>query len=168
MLALRKTDVENLYELGAAKRGARLKWRAADGESLTFKKYIGHCRRPDTICWIEMAVGEAELLKAINGKTAAAVLKHVPQNEMIAKDDLLKIGQQHGIGKHLAPKLIAELVEDGSLFECPVSRPGTRPKILLSREPVTLPSHFTFNQLTQNSQGHYIVPAQTEEPKKQL
>jgi RecA-family ATPase len=56
MLALRKTDVENLYELIAAKRGARLKWKTADGESLTFTKYIGHSRRPDTICWNEMTI----------------------------------------------------------------------------------------------------------------
>jgi hypothetical protein len=168
MLALRKTDVENLYELVAAKRGARLKWRAADGESLTFKKYIGHSKRADTICWIEMAVGEAEQLRANNGKTADAVLKHVPQNEMIAKEDLLKTCQQNGIGKNLAPKLIAELVEDAKLFECEVARTGTRPKILFSRRLVTLPTHLSLDQLVQNSSGHFIVPVQSPLLKKEL
>ena len=168
MLALRKTDVENLYELVAAKRGARLKWKTADGESLAFKKYIGHSRRPDTICWIEMAVGEAELLRANNGKTAEAVLKYVPPTDLLAKDDMLKTCQQNGIGKHLAPKLINELVDEGRLFECAVPRLGTRAKILLSREPVTLPSHLTLDHLVQNSQGHYLIPALPEQAKKKL
>jgi len=168
MLALRKTDVENLYELVAAKRGARLKWKAADGESLAFKKYIGHCKRPDTICWIEMAVGEAELLRANNGKTAEVVLKYVPQDVLISKEDLMKVCQQNGIGKHLAPKLIAELVGDEKLFECELPRTGTRPRILLSRKPVTLPPTLMLDSCVQNSHGHYIIPAIPELVKKKL
>jgi hypothetical protein len=99
---------------------------------------------------------------------AEAVLKYVPQADLIAKDDLMKICQQNGIGKHLAPKLIAELVEDERLFECAAPRTSTRPKILLSRQPVTLPTHLTLDQLIQNSQGHYLIPAQTEPATKQL
>lgn len=60
IIALNKTDVDNLYELIAAKRGARLKWRTADGESLTMKRYIGHSKRPDTICWVEMAIADSQ------------------------------------------------------------------------------------------------------------
>jgi RecA-family ATPase len=56
IIALNKTDVDNIYELVAAKRGTRLKWKTADGEGLSLKRYIGHCKRPDTICWIEMAI----------------------------------------------------------------------------------------------------------------
>jgi hypothetical protein len=168
MLALRKTDVDNLYELVAAKRGARLKWKAPDGESLVFKKYIGHSRKPDTICWTEMAVGEAEELRANNGKTAEAVLKFVPATELIGKDDLLKACQQNGIGKHLVPKLIADLVADKRLFECEVPRTGKRPKILLSRQQLTLPDHLTVEHLSQNSHGHYNIPACPEPAKKSL
>jgi len=168
MLALRKTDVENLYELVAAKRGARLKWTTADGESLAFKKYIGHCRKPDTICWIEMAIADAEELRANNGKTAEAVLKYVPQIGLIAKDDLLKTCNVNGIGKNLALKLVSELVDNDELFECEVSRTGTRPKILLSREPVKLPASLSFDSIPRTSQGHYMIPAQNEEVKKAL
>ena len=168
MLALRKTDVENLYELVAAKRGARLKWKTADGLSLAFKKYIGHSKRPDTICWIEMAVGDAEQLRANNGKNTDAVLKHVPQDELIAKEDLMAICQQNGIGKNLVPKLIRELLNDKMLFEHEVPRTGTRPKILLSRKQVTLPTTLQFESYVQNSQGHYLIPAQTEQATKEL
>ena len=168
MLALRKTDVENLYELVAAKRGARLKWTTADGESLAFKKYIGHCRKPDTICWIEMAIADAEELRANSGKTAEAVLKHVPVEGLIAKEDLLKTCNANGIGKNLALKLTSELVENDELFECEVPRSGTRPKILLSREQVTLPASLSFDSIPRNSQGHYLILAKTEEVKKAL
>ena len=168
MLALRKTDVENLYELVAAKRGARLKWRTADGESLAFKKYIGHSKRPDTICWVEMAVGDAELLRANSGKTAEAVLKYVPATDLISKEDLLTVCNQNGIGKNLAPKLINELVDGHRLIECHVPRPGTRPKILLSRQPVTLQSNLSLDDFSQNSHGHYILPQLIKASKKEI
>jgi hypothetical protein len=168
MLALRKTDVENLYELVAAKRGARLKWRTADGESLAFKKYIGHSKRPDTICWVEMAVGDAELLRANSGKTAEAVLKYVPATDLISKEDLLTVCNQNGIGKNLAPKLINELVDGHRLIECHVPRPGTRPKILLSRQPVTLQSNLSLDDFSQNSHGHYILPPLIKASKKEI
>jgi hypothetical protein len=81
-----------------------------------------------------MAVGEAELLRANNGKTAESVLKHVPIDALISKDDLLKICQMNNIGKNLAPKLFNELFEDEKLFQCEVARAGKRPKVLLSRK----------------------------------
>jgi len=159
MLAIRKTDVENLYELIAAKRGARLRWKTADNESLTFTKYIGHSKHSDTICWMEMAIADAEELRANNGKNAEAVLRHVPETSLIAKDDLLKACQNNGIGKHLAPRLIAQLVQDGKLHESEVFRTGTRPKILLSREPQQAPKDITMEELLKDSQGYYIFPA---------
>jgi hypothetical protein len=168
IIALNKTDVDNLYELIAAKRGARLKWRTADGEGLAFKKYIGHCKRPDTICWIEMAVGEAELLRANNGKSCEDVLKHVPQDALVAKDDLIRVCGQNGIGKQLASKLIAELVGDERLFECHMPRNTVRPKIMLSRVSLSLPANLTFESCIQNSQGHYVIPAKSAEVKREL
>ena len=166
IIALNKTDVDNLYELIAAKRGARLRWRAADGESLTMKRYIGHCKRPDTICWVEMAIADAEELRANNGKGVQDVLKHVPQTDLIAKDGLIKICRQTGIGKNLTIELINELLDDDQLFEVLVPRAGKKPKILLSRQPVTLNPAIIIDTLVQNSQGHYIIPV--KEAKKEL
>jgi hypothetical protein len=164
MLALRKTDVENLYELVAAKRGARLKWKMADGESLAFKKYIGHSKRPDTICWTEMSIAFAEELRANNGKQAEDVLKHVPQVDLIAKDDLIKICRQTGIGRNLVADLINELLDDDQMFEVLVPRPNKRPKVLLSRKPATLNPALVLDAVVQNSLGHYVIPSQ--EPAK--
>jgi len=167
IIALNKTDVDNLYELIAAKRGARLRWKTADGESLSMKRYIGHCKRPDTICWVEMAIADAEELRANNGKGAEDVLKHVPQVDLIAKDDLVKICRQTGIGKNLAIELINELLDDDQLFEVPVPRAGKRPKVLLSRKPVNLNPALVLDTAVQNSQGHYVIP-ETKEAKKEL
>jgi RecA-family ATPase len=164
MLALRKTDVDNLYELIAAKRGSRLKWKSADGENLTFTKYIGHSRRPDTICWNEMAIADAEELRANNGKQAEDVLKHVPQEDLIAKDQLIEACQIQGIGKHLAQKLIAELLTAEKLHEYQVPRKGVKAKVLLGREKLSLSPSLYLDAYRQNSHGYYITPA--PEPAK--
>lgn len=158
ILALNKTDVDNLYELIAAKRGARLKWRTGDGVSLSMKRYIGHCKRPDTICWIEMAIADAEELRANSGKTAEDVMKHVPQQLLIAKDELLKVCCQNEIGQNLTRRLIEELIEADQLFEVPVPRVGKRPKVLISRTALTLPPSLVLDGLSRDSQGHYTIP----------
>ena len=168
IIALNKTDVDNLYELIAAKRGARLRWRAADGTSLTTKRYIGHCKRPDTICWIEMAIADAEELRANNGKSVEDVIKHVPQDGLVAKDDLVRICGQNGIGRQLASKLILELLGDERLFEYHIPRITVRPKIMLSRVSLVLPANLTFEACIQNSHGYYIAPSKSAEVKKEL
>jgi RecA-family ATPase len=168
IIALNKTDVDNLYELIAAKRGGRLKWKTADGESLTMKRYIGHSKRPDTICWTEMAIADAEELRANNGKSAEDVMKHVPQEALVAKDALIKLCRQNGIGKNLTTDLINELLDDDQLFEVSVPRAAKRPKVLLSRKPVTLNPGLVLDACPQNSQGHYTIPHEPEPVKKVL
>jgi len=159
--------IPNLYELIASKRGARLRWRTADGESLCFKKYIGHSKRPDTICWVERTIRDLEELRANNGKTVQDIIKHAPQNLLIAKDDLVKTCRQNGVGRNLTAELLDELLDDDRLFEVPVPRAGKRPKVLISREPVTLQPGMMLDALTQNSQGHYTIPA-PQPPEKAL
>ncbi|MEI9960467.1 MAG: hypothetical protein WDM76_04835 [Limisphaerales bacterium] len=76
---------------------------------------------------------EADQLLAVGGKTSAEVLKHVPVDMSIAKDDLIKTCQKNNLGKNRAMKLIEELVEDETLFEHLIPRPGKKPKVYLSR-----------------------------------
>lgn len=167
ILALNKTDVPNLYELIASKRGQRLKWKSGDGESITTKRYIGYSKRPDTICWVEMAITDAEEMRASNGKTREDVMKHVPQHLMIAKDHLVKVCRQNGIGKNLSAELIEELLSDDQLYEVPIPRMGKRAKVLLSRQPVTLKPGLMLDALGQDSHGHYTIPV-TQELRKTL
>lgn len=168
IVALNKTDVENLYELIAAKRGARLRWRTADEETLTLKKYIGHCKRPDTICWIEMAVADAEELRAGVAKSAENVLKHVPQVGLIAKDDLIETCRRNGIGKNRVPKLIEELIADEDLFEHRATREGKVPKILLGREPQAEGELPRLDEYQRSISGYYLARQPKAEVKKEL
>ena len=160
IITLNQTDVPILYELIASKRGHRLKWKEADGQSPTRKRYIGHCKRPDTICWVEMAIADAEELRANSGKTGEDVMKHVPPQHFIGKTELIKACGQGGIGKHLADDLIKDLVENERLYEVAVPRAATKPKTLISRQPVTLRAGLKLDGLIQSSQGHYVMPAE--------
>jgi len=159
MLAIRKTDVENLYELIAAKRGARLQWKTADNESLTFTKYIGHSKHSDTICWTEMAIADAEELRAANGKTAEDVLKHVHEQALIAKDQLIEICGRNGIGKYKCAKLIDQLLLDEQLYEYRIPRKDVKAKVVLSRQPKCIEPGVTLDNYIQTSNGQYFLPS---------
>jgi hypothetical protein len=52
VLALRSVGSHHVYELNAAKRGARLKWEDANGDR-AYTKMIAHSKAPGTICWVE-------------------------------------------------------------------------------------------------------------------
>ena len=168
VLALRKTDVTNLYELVCGKRGDKLRWKAPDGQSLTFTRYIGHSKRPGTICWMEMAVAEAEELKAGNGKTGEDVMKYVPQKGLISKDILIKTCRQNAIGRNTIIELLNELLENDQIFEHSASRIGKRPKVLISRSPATRTTMLALDAYVRNSEGFYFEPALIESETKSL
>jgi hypothetical protein len=81
-----------------------------------------------------MAVGAAEELQASGNKTSANLLKHVPQEGVIAKNDLIETCKQNGIGRDRAYKLIGEMLGK-ALFEFKVRREGKCPTVYLSRQP---------------------------------
>lgn len=166
IIGLKKTDVDNLYELIAAKRGARLRWRTADGEGLSMKRYIGHSKRPDTICWVERAISDAEELMANNGKGVEDVLKHVPQSGLVEKKQLRSACQQTGIGKHLFSELVEELVEDDRLIEHQIPRKGTKAAVLLGRKQIEINKAITLDAYEQDSKGFYHLPPMKEVAKK--
>jgi hypothetical protein len=162
MLVLRQSNADSLYELKAAKRGGRLKWRSEDGQSPAFHKFICHSRRPDTICWMEISSNEAETLRASNRKTAADVLKHVPYKGLVSKPDLIERSQREGIGKHRIPKLLAELLRAETLFEYKVARPEVRPVFLFSRQKLVLDDELKIGDFEQDSRGHYQLKPKAE------
>ena len=96
------------------------------------------------------------------------VLKHVPQTDLVAKSDLVKMCQKSGVGKNLTNELITELVDDDQLYEVKVPRAGKKPKILLSRSPITTSPGLLLDALSQNSQGHYLIPATQFQAKKDI
>jgi len=57
VLALRSIGSREVFELQAGKRGGRLGWREADGETKAFVKYLAHAREPGVICWLGIRPG---------------------------------------------------------------------------------------------------------------
>jgi hypothetical protein len=164
MLVLKKVADGNLCELIAAKRGHKLKWKTEDGESLTFTKYISQSKHDNIICWMDVSENTAQEIIANSGNTIDDVLKHIPQDAMVGKEEHIKTCMRNKIAKHKASRFINELVEAGRLFEVPVKRQGAKSKMLLSRTEIVLAPNTTMANLVANSQGHYIAPRPTTAP----
>lgn len=62
-LAIRSIGSESVFELRAAKRGKRLRWKYADGAATTVR-HIAHHGAPGVICWREAT---AEEVAAVTG-----------------------------------------------------------------------------------------------------
>ena len=133
ILVVRSLGSHSVFELRAAKRGGRLGWKEADGETKTFTKLIAHANEPGVICWREADPSEMpETKKPKRIFTKADVLPHVPPDKPIAKDALRSKANGAGIAWNRINPLIAELLDGDELHEWPKERPGTNPKIFPS------------------------------------
>ncbi len=125
-----------MYELRAGKRGGRLGWKEADGQTKAFAKLIAHSNEPGAICWREADASEAPPQNQSKAKpvpTPEDVLVHVPPDKPIAKAELQRKANAGGIAMNRIPALISQLIDQGILVESTESRPGTNPLKLLSR-----------------------------------
>jgi hypothetical protein len=134
VIALRSLGSHSVFELRAAKRGGRLGWMEADGETKTYAKLIAHANEPGVICWREADPSEMpESSKVKRTYTKADVLAHVPPEKPIAKDALRSKANGAGIALNKINPMIAELVDDGDLHEWREKRTGTNNKISFAR-----------------------------------
>jgi hypothetical protein len=133
---VRSVGSHSVFELRAAKRGGRLGWREADGVTKAFSQLIAHAEEPGVICWREANASELpEPNKVKRICTKADVLVHVTPDKAISKDALRGKANAAGIALNKINPMIAELVEDGSLYEWREKRKGTNPKISYARSP---------------------------------
>jgi hypothetical protein len=141
ILAVRSLGSHSVFELRAPKRGGRLGWTEADGETKTFTKLIAHANEPGVICWREADPSEMpETSKVKRAYTKTDVLAHVPPDKPIAKDALRSKANGTGIALNKINPMIAELLDDGDLHEWRQKRPGTNPKISFARFPQPEPA----------------------------
>jgi hypothetical protein len=136
VIALRSLGSHSVFELRAAKRGGRLGWKESDGETKAFAKNVAHANEPGVICWRE--ADESEVPQSSKPKqipTKEDILPHVPMDKPISKESLRGKANAAGIALNKINPLIAELIDDGALFEWPEKRPGTNARKLLSRKP---------------------------------
>jgi hypothetical protein len=136
VIALRSLGSHSVFELRAAKRGARLGWKESDGETTAFAKNIAHANEPGVICWREADESEVpQSAKAKQIPTKEDILPHVPMDKPISKESLRGKANAAGIALNKINPLIAELIDDGALFEWQETRTGTNARKLLSRKP---------------------------------
>jgi hypothetical protein len=133
MLLLRSIGSHSIYELRAGKRGGRLRWREADGETFAYTKLIAHST--EGICWTE-STGEAATESSSRRMfTIENVMAYVPTNGSIRKDrheqDCYEKG---GIPFRSTKTLRQDAIEKGLLFEWHVRRPGKKPEVRLARQ----------------------------------
>jgi hypothetical protein len=136
VLALRSLGSHSVFELRAGKRGERLRWKEADGETKSYFKLIAHAKEPGVICWRE--ADPENIPDPANGRripTEDDIMVHVPLDKPIAKDALRSKANAAGIALNRINPLIAELLEEGRLFEWRIRRSGTNPQKLLARTP---------------------------------
>lgn len=135
VVAVRSVGSHSAFELRAGKRGGRLGWRSADGETRIYSRYIAHADEPGVICWREVEAdgipGDEQVTKRV--ATKDDILPHVPVDKAISKEALRSKANQAGIALNKINGLIAELIEDGRLHEWRVRRKGTNPQRLIAR-----------------------------------
>ena len=136
VLALRSLGSHSVFELRAGKRGGRLGWMEADGETKAFAKNIAHANEPGVICW--RIADESEVPTPSAAKripTKDDILPHVPLDKPISKEALRGKANAAGIALNKINPLIAELIDDGAIYEWQEKRAGTNARKLLSRKP---------------------------------
>lgn len=135
VVALRSVGSHSVFELRAGKRGSRLGWRSADGETRAYSRYIAHADEPGVICWREVEADDVPSEEPETKRVATKddILPHVPVDKAISKEALRSKANQAGIALNKINGLIAELIEDGRLHEWRVRRKGTNPQRLIAR-----------------------------------
>jgi hypothetical protein len=136
VLALRSLGSHSVFELRAGKRGSRLGWKEADGETRSFSKVIAHANEPAVICWRNAE--ESEIPRPVKGKhvvTKEDLMAHVPAEKPISKETLRSKANAAGIALNSINAFIAELIDEGVLYQWLEKRRGTNPRKLLSRRP---------------------------------
>jgi hypothetical protein len=136
VLGLRSLGSHSVFELRAGKRGRRLGWKESDGETKSFAKNIAHANEPGVICWRVADESEVPMVAAAKRiPTKEDIMPHVPLDKPISKDALRSKANAAGIALNKINPLIAELIDDGALYERQEKRPGTNARKLLSRNP---------------------------------
>jgi hypothetical protein len=135
VLVMRAVGSHSLFELRAGKRGPRLGWREADGETRSYAKYIAYADEPGVICWRQAS--EEEVPAGAEGfkrqMTKEDIMPHVPVDKPITKEALRSKVNQAGLALNRINGMIAELIDDGLLYEWRVARKGTNPQRLIAR-----------------------------------
>jgi hypothetical protein len=130
--------VKGMFELVAAKRGGRLRWKMPDGKTGTITKLIKHSTVEGQIFWQEAEWTGKEPSNPVNkGQVEEdAILACVPEEGTIEKNLLeVTINKKANIGLNRTTRLLKGLIQSRKLFELKVPRTNARPEIHISLHP---------------------------------
>jgi hypothetical protein len=133
IMVIEPTQSPEAFRFIAPKRGRRLRWVNAEGESTIEKVF---CHTHGKISWREASGEEAANIKP-KGKDGRVsdetLLSYVPATGSIPKNSLLHKWNAL-MGEKRCTTALKALVSDGVLFESKKPRAGTRAEVLITRE----------------------------------
>lgn len=137
IMVIEPTQSPDAFRFIAPKRGRRLRWVNAEGESTIEKVF---CHTQGKISWREASGEEAANIKP-KGKDGRVsdetLLSYVPATGSISKNSLLHKWNAL-MGEKKCINALKAFISDGVLYESKKKRVGTRDEIHISREEPTL------------------------------
>jgi hypothetical protein len=137
IMVIEPTQSPDAFRFIAPKRGRRLRWVNAEGESTIEKVF---CHTQGKISWREASGEEAANIKP-KGKDGRVsdetLLSYVPATGSISKNSLLHKWNSL-MGEKKCTNALKAFISDGVLYESKKKRAGTRDEIHISREEPTL------------------------------
>ena len=143
-LVIDPTHAGHVFRFIAAKRGGRIGWRN-DADEPIYDRFFCH-ETNGGLCWREATPADVEAVTAAttskksgrNVKPPAELKALVPAIDSMRKDALLNAARGQGFTARGAAGALADLLENGDLFEHRVKRKGTNPEVRISRHEQTL------------------------------
>lgn len=122
VIALRSIGSHDVFELHAAKRGARLRWRDKDGVTPSYVRYIAHSKEPGVIYWREADKGEAD---SVGGRPKSyagqEIFELLPPEGLTRKEWLVKAKEECGASESTVDRERRDLAKAGRIAKSPVS-----------------------------------------------
>lgn len=120
VLAIRSIGSHDLFELYAAKRGARLRWRDTEGAK-AYRKFITHSREHNTICWHEVDPDEVETGGRPKSTTAEDLLSVLPAEGLTSTEWKQAAKEEHGVSERSFFRERKALEKAGRILKSKVS-----------------------------------------------
>jgi hypothetical protein len=98
ILALRSVGSHDVFELVAPKRGGRIGWKDADGNTV-YQKFLAHSKEPGVICWQEASADDVPTKGRPKSYEVAEMLALLPPEGLRAGEWLTLAKTECGISK---------------------------------------------------------------------
>ena len=98
ILALRSVGSHDVFELVAPKRGGRIGWKDADGNTV-YQKFLAHSKEPGVICWQEVSADDVPAKGRPKSYDVADMLALLPPEGLAAGEWQKLAKSEYGISE---------------------------------------------------------------------